>query len=104
LLSSNLSAIYPEFISQRLKEALVLFNQKMRGFYTNEAVLVGVESRTSSPIRILRDAVTLSHVQFSNLFPAGEGAGYAGGIVSSAIDGQRCAEHASLYINTSNTK
>lgn len=104
LLSSNLSAIYPEFITQRLKEALVLFNQKMRGFYTNEAVLVGVESRTSSPIRILRDAVTLSHVQFSNLFPAGEGAGYAGGIVSSAIDGQRCAEHASLYINTSNTK
>ena len=64
----------------------------MKGYYTNEAVLVGVESRTSSPVRIPRDANTLEHPQIKGLFPGGEGAGYAGGIISAAIDGQRCAE------------
>ncbi len=92
IVSADLSLLYPEFISSRLKEGFVEFNKKMRGFISDDAVLVGVESRTSSPVRIPRDPQTLAHIQLSNLYPAGEGAGYAGGIVSSAIDGQRCAE------------
>ncbi len=92
LISADLSSVLPDFISERLKKAFVLFNNKMRGFYTNDAILVGVESRTSSPVRIPRDSQNLNHIEINNLYPAGEGAGYAGGIVSSAIDGQRCAE------------
>ena len=68
------------------------FGKKMTGYYTNEAILVGVESRTSSPVRIPRDPETLQHPQVKGLFPCGEGAGYAGGIVSAAIDGMNCAE------------
>ena len=66
--------------------------RKANGFMTNDAVILGVESRTSSPVRIPRDVISLEHVQVQRLFPCGEGAGYAGGIVSSAIDGERCAE------------
>ena len=71
----------------------------MRGFYTEEAQLLAVESRTSSPIRITRNPKTLMHVDVDGLFPAGEGAGYAGGIMSAAIDGERCAEAAVKYVN-----
>lgn len=87
-----MSEILPSFITTRLKEAFMVFNNKMKGFLTNEAILLGVESRTSSHVRIPRDAETLEHVGVANLYPCGEGAGYSGGIVSSAIDGQRCAE------------
>ena len=69
------------------------------GFLTNEAVLIGVESRTSSPVRIIRDKDTLQHVSIGGLFPCGEGAGYAGGIVSAAIDGERCAEMCARYLD-----
>lgn len=99
IVSSDLSTIYPDFITSRLKEGFIEFNKKMHGFISSDAVLVGVESRTSSPVRIPRDPQTLAHVQLSNLYPAGEGAGYAGGIVSSAIDGQRCAESIANQIN-----
>jgi hypothetical protein len=90
--SADLSLILPSFIHQRLKKALPVFGQKMKGYYTNEAILVGVESRTSSPIRIPRDKETLQHPQVKCLYPCGEGAGYAGGIVSAAIDGMNCAD------------
>lgn len=92
VVSADLTDLYPEYIIGRLKEAFKSFNQKIRGFVSSEALLLGVESRTSSPVRIPRDPQTLHHIQIANLYPAGEGAGYAGGIVSSAIDGQRCAE------------
>lgn len=91
LKSENLDLLLPEFITQSLREALKIFGKKMYGYRTNEAVLVGVESRTSSPIRIPRDKEGLFHPQITNLFPCGEGAGYAGGIVSAAIDGMACA-------------
>jgi uncharacterized FAD-dependent dehydrogenase len=90
--SVALKNILPSFITSRLSAAFKEFDKKMRGFYTNEAVLLGVESRTSSPVRIPRDKVKLEHTQISNLYPCGEGSGYAGGIVSSAIDGVRCVE------------
>lgn len=88
--SVNLDEILPDFISRSLKGALPEFGKKMRGYFTNEAILVGVESRTSSPIRIPRDVKTLQHQQVKGLFPCAEGAGYAGGIVSAAIDGMNC--------------
>src|SRR5690606_9361822 len=90
--SSQLSEILPDFISQALRKALPRFGNKIKGYYSNEALLVGVESRTSSPIRILRDPVTFQHPQVRGLYPCAEGAGYAGGIVSAAIDGMNCAE------------
>ncbi|HYK77038.1 MAG TPA: FAD-binding protein [Daejeonella sp.] len=90
--SVDLRSVLPSFIHQRLQKALPTFGKKMKGYYTNEAILVGVESRTSSPVRIPRDKVTLQHPQIKGLFPCGEGAGYAGGIVSAAIDGMNCAE------------
>ncbi len=86
-----LDEILPEIIALRLKKAFPLFNQKMKGYYTSEALLLGVESRTSSPIRIPRDSETLQHINLEGLYPCGEGAGYAGGIVSSALDGINCA-------------
>lgn len=98
VVSSPLHQWIPDFIRQRLQDGLQQFGKKMHGFYTNEALLIGVESRTSSPIRIPRDKDTFQHVQVSGLFPCGEGAGYAGGIVSSALDGQRCAEKVDLFI------
>ncbi|MBA2250020.1 MAG: NAD(P)/FAD-dependent oxidoreductase [Chitinophagaceae bacterium] len=84
--------ILPAFINDRLKTALKLFSKKMKGFYTNEAVVVGVESRTSSPVRIPRHPIGLHHPQINNFYPCGEGAGYAGGIVSAAMDGERIAD------------
>jgi len=92
LLSQPLHELLPAFVADRLKIAFRDFDQKMKGFLTEEAVLTGFESRTSSPVRIPRDENTLCHPQLDGLFPCGEGAGYAGGIVSSAMDGQRCAQ------------
>ncbi|MCD8275274.1 MAG: FAD-dependent monooxygenase [Alistipes sp.] len=89
----------PEFIAQGLRQGLTTFGRRMRGFVTNEAVVVGVESRTSSPVRIPRDPVTLMHPETAGLFPAGEGAGYAGGIISAALDGERIAEAVKNYID-----
>ncbi len=91
LLSVDLDAVLPIDIHQRIRESLVVLGKKMRGFRTNEAVLVGVESRTSSPVRIPREDLTLNHPQYVNLYPCGEGAGYAGGIMSAALDGMRVA-------------
>ncbi|MDH6303915.1 putative FAD-dependent dehydrogenase [Parabacteroides sp. PF5-5] len=92
LLAAPLHFCLPEFISSRLKEGFRHFGKTSRGFLTREAVLIGVETRTSSPVRILRDRETYQHITLKGLFPCGEGAGYAGGIVSAAIDGERCAE------------
>ncbi|NGF58299.1 FAD-binding protein [Parapedobacter sp. SGR-10] len=90
--SVNLNEVLPQFVHEALREALPVFGKKMHGYYTNEAILVGVESRTSSPIRIPRDKETLQHPQIAGLYPCAEGAGYAGGIVSAAIDGMNCVE------------
>ena len=98
LTSARLDEELPSFIVKRLKKALKIFDRKMNGYYTDEAILVGVESRTSSPIRILRDKESFMHVEIEGLFPCGEGAGYAGGIVSSALDGENCAQAVSYYI------
>ena len=98
LTSAPLHTELPSFISNRLRKALFNFDRKMNGYYTEEAVMVGVETRTSSPIRIPRDRETLMHPQISGLFPCGEGAGYAGGIVSAAIDGENCAVAANSYL------
>jgi hypothetical protein len=84
--------VLPDFIAARLAMAFEAFGQKMKGYYTNEAQLIGVESRTSSPVRIPRDKESFEHPQIKRLYPCGEGAGYAGGIVSAAMDGERCAE------------
>lgn len=89
--SIQLSEILPAKVHDRLRKALPVFGKKMKGYYTNEAILVGVESRTSSPIKIPRDRETFQHPQIKGLFPCGEGAGYAGGIISAAIDGINCA-------------
>lgn len=96
--SAPLTEILPKEISSALREGLKAFGKKMRGYYTNEAVLVGVESRTSSPVRIPRDKETLMHTQIKGLFPCGEGAGYAGGIVSAAMDGEKCADAARTFL------
>ncbi len=92
IISSPLHFWLPEHIGNRLKEGFKVFNKKIKGFLTEEAQVIGVESRTSSPLRIPRDKITLEHPQIKGLYPCGEGAGYAGGIVSSSIDGERCAE------------
>lgn len=97
--SADLSTVLPDFIYKRLQKALPAFGKKMNGYFTNEAILVGVESRTSSPLRIPRDKETLQHPQLAGLFPCGEGAGYAGGIVSAAIDGMNCADAAYKIMN-----
>lgn len=89
--SVQFKEILPDWIAERLRKALPAFGKKMKGYYTNEAILVGVESRTSSPIKVPRDKETLQHPQVKGLFPCGEGAGYAGGIISAAIDGINCA-------------
>jgi uncharacterized FAD-dependent dehydrogenase len=88
---ADLREVLPEFIHTALQEGFKKFGQKMKGYLTNDAVVVATESRTSSPIRIPRDAVNLTHPQVKNLYPCGEGAGYAGGIVSAAMDGERVA-------------
>lgn len=89
--SVALKEVLPMLVHDRLRKALPVFGKKMKGYYTNEAILVGVESRTSSPVKVPRDRETLQHPQVSGLFPCGEGAGYAGGIISAAIDGINCA-------------
>jgi uncharacterized FAD-dependent dehydrogenase len=85
-------------VASRIRGALEVLGNKMKGFRTREALLVGVESRTSSPVRIPRDKELLQHPQVANLYPCGEGAGYAGGSISAALDGIRCAEAASLTL------
>lgn len=97
--SAQMANVLPKEVSIRLKEALVAFGQKMRGYFTEEGVLVGVESRTSTPVRIPRDGSTLQHPQIKGLYPCGEGAGYAGGIVSAAMDGENCAVAAHNWLN-----
>ena len=87
--AADLNNVLPGFVVSALRTALPLFGKKMKGYYTNDAVLVATESRTSSPVRIPRDAVSLQHPQVKALYPCGEGAGYAGGIVSAAMDGER---------------
>lgn len=99
LLSSPLHFWLPPFISKRLQEGFKTFGKQAHGFLTNEAVLIATETRTSSPVRILRDNATLQHIRLQGLFPCGEGAGYAGGIVSAGVDGERCAEMCAAYIN-----
>lgn len=99
LVSSPLHFWMPEFITSRLCEGFKIFGRNSHGFLTNEAVMIGVETRTSSPVRILRDQETMQHIVLGGLFPCGEGAGYAGGIISAGIDGERCAEAAATYIN-----
>jgi hypothetical protein len=89
--SVNLWEVLPQSVTTRLQEGLVAFGKKMKGYYTEEGVLVATESRTSSPVKIPRDKDTLQHPQIKDLYPCGEGAGYAGGIVSAAMDGERCA-------------
>ena len=100
LISSPLHFWMPKFIVSRLQEGFRVFGRKSHGFLTNEAVLIATETRTSSPVRILRDRETLQHVRLQGLFPCGEGAGYAGGIVSAGIDGERCAEQCAAYVNS----
>ena len=95
---SRLDRWMPDFIARGLRQGLGSFGRRMRGFVTDEAVVVGVESRTSTPVRIPRDPVTLMHPEIEGLFPAGEGAGYAGGIISAALDGERIAEQVRHYI------
>jgi uncharacterized FAD-dependent dehydrogenase len=96
--SVQLKEVLPGWINERLRKALPAFGHKMKGYYTNEAILVGVESRTSSPVKIPRDKDTLQHPQVAGLFPCGEGAGYAGGIISAAIDGINCANAAGKVV------
>lgn len=92
LLASPLHFWMPKFITSRLQEGFKAFGRRSRGFLTDEAILIATESRTSAPVRILRTPDTLQHIRLAGLFPCGEGAGYAGGIVSAAMDGERCAE------------
>jgi len=99
LVASPLHFWMPKFISERLQEGFRAFGRKSHGFLTNEATVIGVETRTSSPVRILRDSETLRHIRLQGLYPCGEGAGYAGGIVSAAIDGERCAEAVASYLS-----
>ena len=99
LISSPLHFWMPDFITKRLSQGFQQFGRSSHGFLTNEAVMIGVETRTSSPVRIMRDKDTLQHITIRGLFPCGEGAGYAGGIVSAGIDGERCAEAAANYLN-----
>ena len=100
LISSPLHFWLPPMVSKRLQEGFKTFGRQAHGFLTNEAVMIAAETRTSSPVRILRDAETLMHVQVHGLFPCGEGAGYAGGIVSAGVDGERCAEMCAAYMNS----
>ena len=92
LTSTQLSEVLPDFVYDALAKGFKAFGKKMKGYYSNEAIVVATESRTSSPIRIPRDTNTLTHPQLINFYPCGEGAGYAGGIVSAAMDGERIAK------------
>ena len=98
--SWDLNALLPQSVCWRMREGLQFFNRKLRGFAGEEALLIGCETRTSSPVRIPREDTTLQHPDLTGLFPCGEGAGYAGGIVSAALDGRRCAEAVESWIRT----
>ena len=98
LISSPLHFWMPNFVSKRLQEGFKTFGKNAHGFLTNEAILIATETRTSSPVRIVRDKENLQHVRIQGLFPCGEGAGYAGGIVSAGVDGERCAEMCAEYM------
>jgi uncharacterized FAD-dependent dehydrogenase len=93
-----LQEVLPKEVTNALRKGLLDFGKKMKGYYTDEAVLVATESRTSSPVRIPRDKETCMHPEVQGLFPCAEGAGYAGGIVSAAMDGERCAEKAAEFL------
>jgi uncharacterized FAD-dependent dehydrogenase len=95
----SLDDILPDYVSNALRDALKVFGKKMKGYVSNDAVMVATESRTSSPVRIPRDKETLQHPQVKGLYPCAEGAGYAGGIVSAAMDGERCADAIALRLN-----
>jgi uncharacterized FAD-dependent dehydrogenase len=99
VISSPLNFWMPKEISHRLQQGFKKFGQMSRGFLTNEATLIAVETRTSSPVRIVRDKETLQHIRLKGLFPCGEGAGYAGGIVSAGVDGERCADQVYNYLS-----
>ena len=101
LISSPLHFWLPKAVGHRLQEGFKTFGRQAHGFLTNEAVLIATETRTSSPVRIVRDSVTLQHIKIRGLFPCGEGAGYAGGIVSAGVDGERCAEMCAQYLDSS---
>src|SRR5690606_31404232 len=90
--SAAMEEVLPRFIHKSLRAAFAEYGKRTKGYLTNAAVVVATESRTSSPVRIPRDPETLQHPQFKNLYPCGEGAGYAGGIVSAAMDGEKCAD------------
>ncbi|HNS42611.1 MAG TPA: FAD-binding protein, partial [Taishania sp.] len=92
IVSVDLTTVLPPFIAKRLQQAFKDFGVKMKGYLTNDAVLHAPESRTSSPIQIPRNPETLEHVEIAGLYPCAEGAGYAGGIISAAIDGMKCAD------------
>jgi uncharacterized FAD-dependent dehydrogenase len=92
VVATQLSDVLPEFIHSSLAKGFKEFGKKMKGYFTNDAIVVATESRTSSPVRIPRDNEKLTHPQLKNLYPCGEGAGYAGGIVSAAMDGERIAK------------
>ena len=98
IISSPLHFWMPKFISERLSKGFEMFGRSSRGFLTNDAVMIAVETRTSAPVRIVRDNDTLQHVTVEGLFPCGEGAGYAGGIVSAGVDGERCAEAVAKFM------
>ena len=98
LIASPLHFWMPKFITERLKFGFLQFGKMSHGFLTNEATMIGIETRTSSPVRIVRDNESLQHIRVQGLFPCGEGAGYAGGIVSAGVDGERCAERLAEYI------
>ena len=98
LISTPIHFWMPDFVSKRLQQGFRNFGKMCHGFLTNEAVMIGVETRTSAPVRILRDRETLQHIRLKGLFPCGEGAGYAGGIVSAGVDGERCAEMLAEYM------
>jgi uncharacterized FAD-dependent dehydrogenase len=89
--SVEMGQVFPGFLTQIMREGFVQFGKSMKGYMTNEAILHAPESRTSSPVRIPRDNSSLEHLQIKGLYPCGEGAGYAGGIISAAIDGEKCA-------------
>lgn len=103
LISSPLHFWLPKFVSKRLQEGFRLFGKRSHGFLTNDACMIAVETRTSAPVRIVRDNETLQHVQIAGLFPCGEGAGYAGGIVSAGVDGERCADMCQQYLESASS-
>ena len=102
LVESRLHEWMPHMVADRLRKGFSVFGNRSKGFLTNDAVVIAVETRTSAPVRIIRDNATLQHVRVNGLFPCGEGAGYAGGIVSAAVDGERCAEMCAQFIKNNN--